>query len=32
MDVVLQPLKQTIDINPEHPYIAQTIVKWSKNF
>jgi len=27
MDVVLVPLKQTIDVNPEHPMMAQTIVK-----
>ncbi|HYV95368.1 MAG TPA: hypothetical protein VE978_26580 [Chitinophagales bacterium] len=27
MDVVLVPLKQTIDVNPEHPLMAQTIVK-----
>ncbi|MBA3649129.1 MAG: clan AA aspartic protease [Chitinophagales bacterium] len=27
LDVVLQPLKQTIDINPDHPIIAQTILK-----
>ncbi|MBS1622432.1 MAG: clan AA aspartic protease [Bacteroidetes bacterium] len=27
MDVVLQPLKQTIDVNPDHPFLAQTIVK-----
>lgn len=27
MDVILQPLKQTIDVNPEHPFMAQTIVK-----
>ena len=27
MDVVLVPLKQTIDINPEHPFMAQKILK-----
>lgn len=27
MDVVLVPLKQTIDVNPEHPYMAQKILK-----
>lgn len=27
MDVVLVPLKQTIDINPEHPLVAQTLLK-----
>lgn len=27
MDVVLVPLKQTIDVNPEHPLMAQKILK-----
>mgnify|MGYP003399874624 FL=1 len=27
LDVVLVPLKQTIDINPEHPLVAQTLLK-----
>ena len=27
MDVVLVPLKQTIDVNPEHPMMAQKILK-----
>lgn len=27
MDVVLVPLKQSIDINPEHPLVAQTLLK-----
>jgi clan AA aspartic protease len=27
MDVVLVPLKQTIDVNPEHPFMAQKILK-----
>ncbi|HUM46869.1 MAG TPA: hypothetical protein PLD84_08075 [Chitinophagales bacterium] len=27
LDVVLMPLKQTIDINPDHPIVAQTLLK-----
>ncbi len=27
LDVVLNPLKQTIEVNPESPYIGKTIVK-----
>ncbi len=27
LDVVLVPLKQTIDVHPEHPLVAQTLLK-----
>jgi clan AA aspartic protease len=27
LDVIIVPLKQTIDINPEHPIMAQTLLK-----
>ena len=27
LDVVLNPLKQTIEVNPDSPYMGKTIVK-----